>query len=138
MSPTDDIDDLDVYSAEIEEMDATVTILATLEILSGIFGFVVMLTNFAGGFFPGPLAVLIAFAATGMVIGALGILAIYAGWGLWQLKPWAWRTALAVNVASLVMYLLTFSVPFILLNAVIVAYLRTRRVRDIYTDIQVA
>ncbi|MHA1944074.1 MAG: hypothetical protein ACW96M_06735 [Candidatus Thorarchaeota archaeon] len=137
MSPTVDIDDLDVYSAEIEEMDDAVTILATMEILTGIFGFVLMLMNFAGGFFPEPLAFVIAFVANGLVIGALGILAIYAGWGLWQLKPWAWRTALAVNVASLIMYLLTFSVPFILLNAVLVAYLRTRRVRNIYADIQV-
>ncbi len=137
MSPVDDIDDLDVYSSEIDEMDEAVTILATLQILIGIFGFVSMLTNFAVGFFPGPLGLLIAYVATGMVIGALGILAIYAGWGLWQLKPWAWRTALSVNVASLFMYLVTFNVFFILLTAILVAYLRTRRIRDIYTDIQI-
>ena len=137
MSAVDDIDDLDVYSSEIDEMDEAVTILATLQILIGIFGFVSTLTNFAVGFFPGPLGLLIAYVATGMVIGALGILAIYAGWGLWQLKPWAWRTALSVNVASLFMYLVTFNVFFILLTAILVAYLRTRRIRDIYTDIQI-
>ena len=136
MSPTDDIDDLYAYSAEIEEMDDAVTILSTLEILIGILGFVSMLTNFAVGFFPGPLGLLIAYVATGIVIGVLGILAIYAGWGLWQLKPWAWRSALSVNIASLFMYLVTFNVFFILLNAILIAYLRTRRVRNIYADIQ--
>ncbi|MHA2118781.1 MAG: hypothetical protein ACW98J_07665 [Candidatus Thorarchaeota archaeon] len=137
MSLADDIGDLDVYPEEIEDMDATVTILATLEILAGIFGFVLMLMRFAESFYPWPLAVLIVFLANGLIIGALGILAIYAGWGLWQLKPWAWRTALAVNIASLVMYLLTFFVILLILNAVLIAYLRTRRVRNIYADIQV-
>ncbi len=131
------IDDLDVYSAEIEEMDETVTILVTLEILIGIFGLVSMLTNFALGFWPVPLGSLIAYAATGMVIGALGILTIYAGWGLWKLKPWAWRTALSVNVASLFTYVVSFNVFSILFNAILVAYLRTRRVRNIYADIQI-
>lgn len=136
MSLTDDIDNVDIYSEEIQDMDWAVTILSTLEILTGIFGFVSMLMNFAVGFFPGPLAFMIAYVATGIVIGVLGILAIYAGWGLWQLKPWAWRTALSVNVASLFMYLVTFNVFFILLNAILIAYLRTRRVRNIYVDIQ--
>lgn len=137
MSPIDDIGDLDVYSAEIEDMDAAVTIVATLEVLSGILGFVYALTYFAGGFFPGPLAYLIAAIAIGLMHGALSILEVYAGWGLWQLKSWAWRTALSVNVASLVLFLFSISIPFILLNAFLVAYLRTRRVRNIYADIQV-
>jgi hypothetical protein len=132
------IDDLDVYSAEIEKMDEAVTILATLEILTGILGFIVMLVNSAITFFaPWPLGLLIAYVAIELVVGALGILAIYAGLGLWQLKPWAWRTALAVNVSSLVMYLLFFNVLFIVLFTVLVAYLRTRRVRNIYADIQI-
>lgn len=138
MTLNGDIDDLDVYSAEIEEMDEAVTILATLEILTGILGFIVMLVNSAITFFaPWPPSLLIAYVAIELVVGGLGILAIYAGLGLWQLKPWAWRTALAVNVASLVMYLLFFNVLFIVLFTVLVAYLRTRRVRDIYADIQI-
>lgn len=132
------IDDLDVYSSEIEKMDEAVTILATLEILTGILGFIVMLVNSAITFFaPWPPSLLIAYVAIELVVGALGILAIYAGLGLWQLKPWAWRTTLAVNVASLVMYLLFFNVLFIVLFTVLVAYLRTRRVRNIYADIQI-
>ncbi|MHA2191759.1 MAG: hypothetical protein ACXAAP_16205, partial [Candidatus Thorarchaeota archaeon] len=67
---------------------------------------------------------------------ALSVIAIVAGWALWQLKPWSWRLALAVNVAALVMHLLTFSFPLILLNAVLIAYLRTNQVRNIYAEIE--
>ncbi|MHA1949413.1 MAG: hypothetical protein ACW99G_05350 [Candidatus Thorarchaeota archaeon] len=136
MSLTEDIDDVDIYSEEIEDMDEAVTIVATLEFVTGIVGIIVMLMNIATSFEAWPLGVSIAFLATGIVIGSLGILAIYAGWGLWQLKHWAWRTALAVNIASLAFTLLTFNLIFILLNAVLIVELRRRRIRNIYADIQ--
>jgi hypothetical protein len=127
----------DDLSAEVDEMDTTVTIVATLVFMSGILGFVFTLMNFAGGLYPGPPGYVIAFVADGVILGALSVIAIPTGWGLWQLKPWSWRIALAVNVAALVMYLLSFSIPFILLHTVIIVYLRTRQVRNVYAEIEV-
>jgi hypothetical protein len=126
----------DNLSAEADEMDTTVTIVATLEFMSGILGLLFMLMNFAGGLYPGPPGYVIAFVAFDVILGALSVIAIVAGWALWQLKPWSWRLALAVNVAALVMHLLTFSFPLILLNAVLIAYLRTNQVRNIYAEIE--
>ena len=136
MSIDEEESDLDVYSEEVEDMDSAVTIVSTLEVLTGTLGFVYTLMYFTMGYFSGPLAYMIAAVAIGLMHGALSILEIYAGWGLWQLKSWAWRTALSVNVASLVLFLFSISIPFIILNAVLVAYLRTRRGRNIYSDIQ--
>ncbi len=127
----------DDLSAEVDEMDTTVTIVATLVFMSGILGFVFTLMYFAGGLYPGPPGYVIAFVADGVILGALSVIAIPTGWGLWQLKPWSWRIALAVNVAALVMYLLSFSIPFILLHTVIIVYLRTRQVRNVYAEIEV-
>jgi hypothetical protein len=127
----------DDLSADVDEMDTTVTIVATLVFMSGILGFVFMLMNFAGGLYPGPLGYVIAFVAIEVIRGALSVIAIPTGWGLWQLKPWSWRIALAVNVAALVTYLLTFSIPFIILHAVLIAYLRTEQVRNTYAEIEV-
>jgi hypothetical protein len=124
----------DDLSAEVNEMDATVTILATLVFMSGILGFVLMLMNLAGGIYPVSPGHVIAVVAYEAIRGALSVIAMFAGWGLWQLKPWSWRIALAVSVAALVVYLLTFNILFIL-NAVIFAYLRTSKVRNIYTEI---
>ena len=126
----------DDFSPEVDEMDATVTIVATLEFMSGMIGFIFMLRDFAGGLYPGPLGYVITFVAIEVIRGALSVIAIFTGWGLWQLKPWSWRIALARNVAALVMYFLTFSIGFILLNTVIIAYLRTRQVRTIYVEIE--
>ena len=127
----------DDLSAEVDEMDTTVTIVATLEFMSGILGLVFMLMNFAGGIYPVSPGYVIAIVAYEVIRGALSVIAVFTGWGLWQLKPWSWRIALARNVAALIMYLLTFSIPFILLNTVIIAYLRTRQVRNIYAEIVV-
>ncbi|MFW9927383.1 MAG: hypothetical protein ACFFDM_11570 [Candidatus Thorarchaeota archaeon] len=136
MTPSDGYE-LDEYSEEIHDMDATVTIISTLEILTGILGIMYVLMTFAAGFFPSPLAVLIAYASIGTILGVLAIISIVAGVGLWQLKVWAWRIALAANVAALVLYTFSLSIPFILLNAVLVWYLRTPRVISIYSEIEV-
>jgi hypothetical protein len=125
----------DDLSAEVDEMDATVTILATLVFMSGLLGFVLMLMNFAGGIYPVSPDYVIAVVAYEVIRGALSVIAMLAGWGLWQLKPWSWRTALAVIVAALVAHLLTVNILFIL-NAVIFAYLRTSQVRNIYAEIE--
>ncbi|MHA2396487.1 MAG: hypothetical protein ACXAC0_07275 [Candidatus Thorarchaeota archaeon] len=126
----------DDLSAEVNEMDATVTILATLVFMSGILGLALMLMNLAGGIYPVSPGYVIAIVAYEVIRGALSVIAILAGWGLWQLKPWSWRVALAVSVAALVVYLLTFNILFIL-NTVIFVYLRTSRVRNIYAEIEV-
>lgn len=136
MTLTDDIDDLDVLSADVEEMDAAVTIVSTLEILTGILGLIYVMMQFSAGFFPVPLAVIIAYIAIGIMLGVLASLSVIAGIGLWQLKTWAWRTALAANVAALVLYAFSLSIPLILLNAILVWYLRTQSVMDIYSEIQ--
>ncbi|MHA1938668.1 MAG: hypothetical protein ACXABV_12685 [Candidatus Thorarchaeota archaeon] len=124
----------DGLSAEVDEMDATVTILATLVFMSGILGLALMLMNLAAGIYPVSPGYVIAVVAYEVIRGALSVIAILAGWGLWQLKPWSWKIALAVSVAALVVYFLTV---LFFLNAVIIAYLRTSQVRNIYAEIEV-
>lgn len=124
----------DDLSTKVDEMDATVTILATLVFMSGILGLALVLMSFAGGIYPVSPSYVIAVVTYEVIRGALSVIAIFAGWGLWQLKPWSWRIAFAVSVAALVVYFLT---SLFFLNAVIIVYLRTSQVRNIYAEIEV-
>jgi hypothetical protein len=130
-------EDLDVYSEDIDQMDFKVIVVAVLEFISGILGITLTAMNFSMGFPPAPLAYLIAAVSLGVITGTLGIISLIAGWGLWQLEPWAWRTAIAVSVASLFFYLPSLSIIMIIPNVIVIFYLRDQQVRDIYRKIEI-
>lgn len=74
-----------------------------------------------------------------IAIGALsllvGILYIAVGWGLWELKEWAWMAALIVIIISLVIHIANlalgnwFGIIWILIEIVMIIYLMTPEVK---------
>jgi len=129
-------EDLDIYSEDVDQMDFKVIVAAVLEFISGILGITLTAMNFSMGFPPAPLAYLIAAVSLGVITGTLGILSLIAGWGLWRLESWAWRTAIAVSIASIFFYLPSLSTIIIVPNVIVIFYLRTQQMRDIYTEIE--
>ena len=101
-----------------------VTILAALEIISGIVAIV-------GGFFFATLSAMMmstdVFGAFGVVISgvliAIGIVSFIMAWGLLQGKSWAWTFTLILTIISLIFDLPSFNVIGLVINAIILYYL---------------
>lgn len=128
-------DDLDMYSEDVDQMDFKVIVVAVLAISSGLLGIILTVTNYSFWYFPGPLVYLIMIVSLSVITGTIGLISLIAGWGLWRLEPWAWRTAMAAGIASLIFYLPTLSLHLIAINAVLVYFLRDRQLKNIYDEI---
>jgi len=99
-----------------------VTILAVLEIISGIFAI-------AGGAFFATMSGMMGFdfaAYSGAISGvmiALGIASFVMAWGLLKGKSWAWTITLIITVISLAFDAVSINVVGIIINAIILYYL---------------
>ncbi|MEG4283859.1 hypothetical protein QUB68_12080 [Microcoleus sp. A006_D1] len=90
----------------------SVTILAILQLISGIFSLIdgLFILLFAGIF--GGLGAAVGGAKVGTVIGGfiaifatiaiiIGIISLVLAWGLFQLKTWAWTGTLIIHVVAI-------------------------------------
>ena len=102
-----------------------VTILAALEIISGIVAIV-------GGFFFATFSAMMMmgadmFGAFGVVISGvlivIGIISFIMAWGLLQGKPWAWTITLILTIIHLIFDLPSFNVIGLVINGLILYYL---------------
>jgi len=61
----------------------------------------------------------------GIIILALGAVTLYAAWGAWNLKAWAWTLLVVLTAIGLVLALFSLRSSFIslIVNAVILYYL---------------
>jgi hypothetical protein len=137
---TDDIssfEDLDIYSEDVDQMDFKVIVVAVLEFISGVLGIILTAMNFSMGFAPAPLVFIIAAVSLDVITGTLGIISLIVSWGLWKLESWAWRTSIAVSIASIFFYLPSLTIIIIIPNAIVIFYLRSQQVRDIYREIEI-
>jgi len=101
-----------------------VTILAALEILSGIVAilgglfFATMATMMMGTDVYGAFGVLI----SGVLI-VIGIASFIMAWGLLQGKSWAWTITLILTIIHLIFDLPSFNVIGLVINGIILYYL---------------
>jgi len=128
-------EDLDIYSEEVDEMDFKVIFAAVIAFCSGVLGILITTLNFSIVFYPEPLIFLIVMVCLFVIFWTLGILSLIASWGLWRLEPWAWRTAMAVSIASLVFDLISLTLIPLVLNAFLVYLLRDHQLKRIYDEI---
>jgi uncharacterized membrane protein (DUF2068 family) len=90
-----------------------VTIAAVLSVFAGVLAILAIagtmllaslagapVDTTAGGIFGG------FFAVTGVIILTLGVAYLVTGYGLWQLRKWAWMVALVLSIISLVFMIL--------------------------------
>lgn len=70
------------------------------------------------------------FAVTlGVVIAVVGILDLVVAWAVWDLRSWAWGTALALSILEL------FVIPWgLILGVLRIVYLSMRDVRATYDE----
>jgi hypothetical protein len=70
----------------------------------------------------------------GVVLLALGILDLYAAWGAWNLKAWAWTLLVVLAVIGVVLALLSLRSSWISLvvNAVVLYYLFRPEVKSAF------
>ena len=108
-----------------------ITILAILTVLFGVFGLLggLALIGLAGfGFAVGLPGFLGAFtAAVGAIIVLVSLIAIVAGFGLWNLRPWAWWLAVIITVIQLALNGLTLSFTLVFSLIILVYLLAVRK-----------
>ena len=131
----DSSDNLDAYSEAANETETKLIIILVLEIMSGVFGIILTAMHFSMGFYEGPLVFLIAYFSYGTIMGVLAVLSLIAGWGLWRLEPWAWRMAMAVSIASVIAYLFNLTLIILILNIILLWYLKNPQVQEVYSGI---
>jgi hypothetical protein len=100
-----------------------VTILAVLEIISGIVGIV-------GGIFFATIAGLLDIDFLGAISGivaailvAIGIASFVMAWGLLEGKPWAWTFTLILTIISVVFELAGANIVGLIIDAIVLYYL---------------
>ena len=105
-----------------------VTVIAILAAISGVFavlgGLALLGIGAFGAAMGGPL---LAYFGTfaGIILLALGAVTLYAAWGAWNLKAWAWTLLVVLTAIGLVLALFSLRSSFIslIVNAVILYYL---------------
>ncbi|RDE15286.1 MAG: hypothetical protein C4K48_04375 [Candidatus Thorarchaeota archaeon] len=132
----DSFDNLDAFSEAANQTETKLIIIFVLEIMSGVFGIILTAVHLSMDLYPGPLGLLIMYVAHGVIIGALAVLSLIAGWGFWRLEPWAWRVAMAVGIASVIVHVLTLSPLILALNIILLWYLKNPQVREVYSGIE--
>ena len=103
------------------ERPTGVQILAVLEILGGVLGIIAGLS-----------------AGSGFGMGTLliGLVNFAIGWGLWELKKWAYQVALILAIlgfiGALILSLILIGIPLLIIYAVILYYLTRPEIKDIF------
>jgi hypothetical protein len=132
----DYFDNLDAYSEAANQTETKLIVIFVLEVMSGVFGIILTAMHFSTVSYEGPLVFIIAYISAGGIIGVLAVLSLVAGWGIRRLEPWAWTTAMAVSIASVMIYLITPNLLLLALNIILLWYLKNPRVREVYTEIE--
>ncbi len=110
------------YSAPSGERPLGVTILAVLEFIAAILGFIGGIGLVALG---AVIPFLGAFAAIfGIVVILLALIDFIIGYGLWTLKSWAWMLALVFNIINAILNLIFFDIISLIINIIIILYLQ--------------
>jgi hypothetical protein len=140
LSETDNYDLLDIYAEDVDEMDADVTTAVALQLIAGILVtpnlitiFQFGLQNFGYGIPPYPFLMTFANVVYTMILVFLVAASIYLSWALWHVKPTARFHAIVINIVSLIVHLPTLSMV-IAFNLILVFYLRTKRMKEIYLE----
>ena len=100
-----------------------ITLLAFLHFISGLFGF-------AGGVGVTILLPNILGLVLGGVLVVLGLLTFVVGWGLWNLRSWAWIWSMIVNILSIIVNLVSSNWIGIIIPLIIVIYLNQKEIKS--------
>ena len=114
-----------------------VTVIVILAAISGVFavlgGLALLGMGAFGAAMGGPL---LAFFGTfaGIILVVFGAATLYAAWGAWNLKSWAWTLLVVLSVIGLVLSLFSVRSSFIslIVNAVVLYYLFRPEVKSAF------
>ncbi|MGY5864014.1 MAG: hypothetical protein RTV41_05385 [Candidatus Thorarchaeota archaeon] len=141
MSLTEDTDELDFYSEEIVDMDNAVTFAVALQLIAAgmsipniaiIFGG--LFPVFSYGLPPYPFFMILANYIYASILVILVLAFTYLAWALWNIRSRARFDAIIINTISIIVHLLSLS-PVIVLNFILVYFLNSRRMKDIYIEL---
>ncbi|MBD3159255.1 MAG: hypothetical protein GF309_10740 [Candidatus Lokiarchaeota archaeon] len=107
-----------------QERPLGIAILAILQILGAIFVLVAGVGMIALGAFSPFLAIL------GGIMLLFGFISFYVGYGLWNMKSWAWKVAIIVNIISIVLNIIPPINWFgLIIPIIIVVYLQQEDIK---------
>jgi uncharacterized membrane protein (DUF2068 family) len=107
-----------------QERPLGIAILAILQMLSALFVLVAGAGMIALGAFSMFLAIL------GGIMLLFGLISFYVGYGLWNMKSWAWKVAIIVNIISIVLNLIPpINWAGLIIPVIIVIYLQQEDIK---------
>lgn len=119
------------------ERPTGVMILAVLEIIGGVFAILggigmLALGGFAAGYGYGAEGAF--FGAIGVIVLLIGLFSLAVGWGLWNLRKWAYQIAMILGIIGIIISILSLPGGFIILviYAIIIYYLIQPEIKDIF------
>lgn len=141
MSLTDEIDAMEDFAVDVDEMDTNVTTVVALELIAGVMVLPNLLIIMTGmfPFFsysnpPYPFLLLFANLVYTVILILLVPSSIYLAWSLWKITPSARFATIVANVISLIVHLPTLS-PVLFLNLFLVFFLNTHQMREVYLEL---
>ena len=107
-----------------------VTILALLQILSGLFWLVTGGLAVAAAGLAGIFGIILLLAGAVLVI--IGIIGLIIGFGLWNMRSWAWIWAIIINILGIIFSLTNplQNALGIIISLIIVIYLMTPDIKS--------
>ena len=112
------------------ERPTGISILAALQVIGGVFAVLGGLLVLAAGAYFGEGF----WAVISIVVFLLGFFSIVVGWGLWNLRKWAYQVAMILAVIGIITALLSLpgSILTLVIDGIIIYYLTRPEIKEVF------
>lgn len=129
-------DDLESYSASVDNIDSMIKLIAVLQIIAGILTAPLVYIIFSSSFFEAPVIITFMIMVMGSILALTVPISFALAWGIWSLQPWAWKVAVVVNGICLFLNIIGGVVLIALLNIVLLFALNGTDIKLALTPIE--
>ena len=112
-------DDLESYAGSVQNTNTVITLIAVVQIITGILTIPLVYVIFSSNVFEAPVIITFMVIVMGSILFLAVPISFALGWAIWSLKPWAWKVAVVVNVLCLFFNIIGGIVLIALLNIVL-------------------
>jgi len=133
----DNLEDLESYSAEVDNIDRVITLIALFHIVAGLLTIPLVYNIFMSNLFQAPVIVTLLVIIRGSVLALSVPILFVLGWAIWSLQRWVWKVAIIVNVVLLSFNIIGGVILIAILNIVLLFALYGPDVRLALTHLDI-
>jgi len=133
----DNLEDLESYTAEVDNIDRVITLIALFHIVAGLMTIPLVYNIFMSNLFQAPVIVTLLVIIRGSVLALSVPILFVLGWAIWSLQRWVWKVAIIVNVVLLSFNIIGGVILIAILNIVLLFALYGPDVRLALTHLDI-